>query len=81
MCLHLPLNFKGQLNFLEAWLATPCFDEVQKEVVEMNIEDSMHDEEIYEIFRYWSFEEMELYYGLMLQQIDDEKHTTKDNMW
>ena len=38
----------------------------------MNTEDNMHDEEINEIFRYWSLEEMKLFYGLMLQNIDDE---------
>ena len=40
----------------------------------MNIEDIMHDEDVNEIFRYWSFEEIDYY--LMLHQIDDEKRTT-----
>lgn len=47
----------------------------------MNLEDNMHDEQINEIFRYWSREEMKLYYSLMLQQIEDEKDTTEDSMW
>lgn len=56
-------------------------DEVCIEAVEMNVEDNMHDEEIIEIFKYWSPEEMKLYYCIVLQQIDDKNSTTKDNMW
>lgn len=56
-------------------------DKVYIEVAEMNVEDTMHDEEINEIFKYWSPEEMKMYYGVILQWIDDEKCTTKENMW
>ena len=38
----------------------------------MNVEDNIDDEEINLIFRYWSLEEMKLFYGLTLQNIDDE---------
>ena len=47
----------------------------------MNVEDNINDEKINEIFKFWSPEEILFYYNLMLQQIDDEKSTTKDNVW
>ena len=47
----------------------------------MNVEDDMHDEHVNEIFMRWSFEEIRYCSNLMLQQIDDEKRTTEDNMW
>ena len=47
----------------------------------MNVEDDMHDEHVNELFMYWSFEELRYYSNPMLKQIDDEKRTTKDNMW
>ena len=47
----------------------------------MNLEDNLDDEQINYFFRYWSHKEMKLYYGLMLEHIDDEKCATKDNMW
>lgn len=79
MFLHLSLisnmqvkgNYEEQLNFFEAWLATPFLDKVCIEATEMNVEDNMHDEHINGIFRYWSFEEIILYSHLMLQHIDD----------
>ena len=80
-CVGTQNNYEEQLNLLEACLAIPCLDEVCIEAIEMNVEDNMHDEEINEIFRYWSPKEMELYYGIMLQQINDGKSTTEDNMW
>ena len=46
----------------------------------MNDEYDMHDEHVNEIFKYWSYEEIRYYSNLMLQQIDDEKRTTEDNM-
>jgi len=64
-------DYEEELNFLESWLATPSLDDICIEVVEMNVEDNIDDEEINEIFRYWSLEEMKLFYGLMLQKIDD----------
>ena len=47
-------------------LATLCLDEVYTKVVDMNVEVSMHDEHVNEIFRYWSFEEIKYYSHLML---------------
>ena len=47
----------------------------------MNLEDNFDDKNINEILRYWSPEEMNFCYKLMLQQIDDEKNTTGDGMW
>lgn len=48
----------------------------------MNVEDNINDEQINEIFKYWSLEEMKLYYRLMLQKkMDDENNTTEDDMW
>ena len=73
--------YEEVLKFLETWLATPCLAEVYTEVVDMNVEDNMHDEHVNGIFKYWSYEEIKYYFDLMLQQIDDEKRTTKDNMW
>lgn len=75
-CVGTQNDYEEELNFLEAWLAKPCLDELYIEGAEMNLEDNMHDEQINEIFRYWSPEEMKLYYGLMLLQIGDEKCTT-----
>ena len=69
------------LKFIETWLATPCLVEVYTEVVDMNVEDNMHDENMNEIFMHWSYEEIRYCSKLMLQQIDDEKCTTEDNMW
>lgn len=59
----------------------PCPDEVYIEAAKKNVEDNMHDEHVNEILRYWSFAERKFYSHVMLQQIDDEKHTTKDDMW
>lgn len=47
----------------------------------MNVEDNIDDEKINEIFRYYNFEEIFFYYKLMLEKIDDEDLTTKDDMW
>ena len=47
----------------------------------MNVEDDMHDEHVNEIFMHWSFEKIRYYSNLMLQQIDDDKRITEDNMW
>ena len=47
----------------------------------MNVEDDMHDEHVNEIFMHWIFEEIRYYSNIMLQQMDDEKHTTEDNIW
>lgn len=74
-------DYEEELFFLEAWLATPCLDKVCIEATKKHVEDILDDENINEIFRYWSHEEMKLYYGLMLQQINDEKRTAQDNMW
>ena len=80
-CAGTHIDYEEELNFIETWLATPCLDEIYTEDVDMNDKDDMHDEHVNEIFRYWSFEEIRYYSNLMLQQIDDEKHTTEDNMW
>jgi len=66
-------DYEEKLKFLEAWLATPCLDEVYIEVAHMNVEDNIHDEHNNEIFKYWSFEEIKIYSHFMLQHIDDQK--------
>ena len=38
-------KFEEELKFLEAWLETPCFDEVSIEVAPMNVKDNMDDVE------------------------------------
>ena len=74
-------DYEEELNSLKAWLATPFLNEVCIEVSKINVEDNIDDGQINEIFGYWSREEILFYYNLMLQQIDDEKSTTKHNMW
>ena len=48
-------DYEEELNFLETWLATPCINEVYTEIIDVNVEDIMHDEHVNEIFKYWSF--------------------------
>ena len=53
---------KGSEIFLKHDLQNhDFFDKVYIEVIEMNVEDNMHDEHMKEIFRYWSFEEIKFY--------------------
>jgi len=67
VCIGTQNDYEEELNFLEAWLATPCLDELCIEVVEMNVEDKINDKKINQIFRYCSPEEILFYYNLMLQ--------------
>jgi len=50
-----------------------------------NVENNLDNENINEIFKYWNREEIKSYYDLILQKIDvrkidDQDHTTKDDM-
>ena len=47
----------------------------------MILEESLDDEQVIEIYRYWIPKEILFYYNIMLHQIDDERNTTEDNMW
>lgn len=47
----------------------------------MNVEDNMDGENFNGIFIYWSPEEINFCYRLMLHQNIDEKHITKYDMW
>lgn len=47
----------------------------------MIFEDNLDDKNINEIFQYCSSEEIFFYYKIMPQQINDQDHTTKYNMW
>ena len=67
MFLHLPL-----ISFL---------DEVYTEVVDMNVEDNMHDENMNDIFMHWSYEEIIYCSNVTLEHIDDKKRIIEDNMW
>ncbi len=39
-----------ELNFLQAWISTPCLDKICIEGVEINVEGNLDDENINEIF-------------------------------
>lgn len=70
-----------EFEFLEAWLETPCVDDVCIEVTTTNIVDNMGDvekENFNEIFMYWSPEEIKFYYELMLQWIYNKKIDDKE---
>ena len=81
-------KFEEELQFLEDWLETPCFDgSFTKVAVENNRnEESLNDEddieweatmdtsdEVHDIMMLWSPEEIIFYYELMLPKIDDQK--------
>lgn len=55
-----------ELKFLEEWPAPPCFDKVCIEVAKMNVEDSLDDENVNEIFMYLSCDEIKFYCHIML---------------
>jgi len=83
-----PTKYEEELKFLEAWLEKTCVDDVCIKDVVTNVEDNMADiknENVNEIFVYWSSEDIKFYYELLLQQIDnqsinDKEQTIEDEM-
>jgi hypothetical protein len=97
-----PKDFEDDLKFLEEWIEKTQLTEDYMVIEEENYSiidtktESIYDEntmdigeedtEIEEFFMKWSLEEINFYYELMLQQINDQKingeeKTTKNGMW